>query len=155
RAAALRARDDGEARALVLARIESLGLAIRYVASETLLDGERTILYYSAEDRVDLRELAREVERALGTRLELRQVGARERARVCGGVGVCGFTLCCSTFLRQLEPVTMRMAKVQGLSLAPDRTSGACGRLRCCLRYENPLYEEAHRKLPALGARVE
>src|SRR5262249_59945166 len=129
------------------------GLAIRFVAAETLLDGERTLLYYYAQDRVDLRELARELESSLSTRIELRQVSARERARACGGVGVCGLTLCCSTFLRDLEPVTMRMAKVQGLSLAPDRTSGACGRLRCCLRYENPLYEEARRKLPAPGAR--
>ncbi len=88
RAATLRARDEGEGRALVLARVAHHGLAIRFVGAETLLDGERTILYYSAEDRVDLRELARDLERGLGARVELRQTGARDRARACGGVGV-------------------------------------------------------------------
>lgn len=143
------------ARQLAVAKVRARGLALKVVSVERLFSGERSILYYTAEDRLDLRELARELQTETGTRVELRQIGARERARVCGGTGVCGRTLCCSTFLRELEPVTLRMAKVQGFSLSPDATQGACGRLKCCLRYENPLYEESRALLPRLGTWVE
>jgi cell fate regulator YaaT (PSP1 superfamily) len=132
-----------------------LGLELKVLAAETLFSRDRFIIYYAAEDRLDLRELARALERDLDGRIELRQLGARERARTCGGAGVCGRTLCCTTFLRDLEPVTLRMAKVQGFSLAPEAVSGACGRLKCCLRYENPVYDEARAALPRVGAHVE
>jgi cell fate regulator YaaT (PSP1 superfamily) len=132
-----------------------LGLSLHVLGVDLPLSAERLVLHYSAEERLDLRELARLLQGEAGTKVELRQLGARERARACGGAGVCGRTLCCSTFLRELEPVTLRMAKVQGFSLAPDQTSGACGRLKCCLRYENPLYEESRAYLPRKGMHVE
>jgi len=146
-----------EERARLVARekVAKLGLALTVLGAESLLGGERLIVHYQADDRLDLRELARALQADLGAKVELRQTGARERARACGGAGVCGRTLCCSTFLRELEPVTLRMAKVQGFSLAPDATSGACGRLKCCLRYEHPLYDEARSFLPRKGMHVE
>jgi cell fate regulator YaaT (PSP1 superfamily) len=146
---------EEHARAFARERAAKLGLALDVLGAELVLSGDRLVLLYAAADRLDLRELARSVQAEVGSRVELRQVGARERARSCGGAGVCGLTLCCSTFLRELEPVTLRMAKVQGFSLAPDATSGACGRLKCCLRYENPLYEEARAFLPRKGMHVE
>jgi cell fate regulator YaaT (PSP1 superfamily) len=155
RRAALEAEVVPRARAFAIERAAKQGLPLRVVAAEQLLSGDRLFVYYTAEDRLDLRELARELQAELGTRIELRQLGARERARSCGGTGVCGRTLCCSTFLREMEPVTLRMAKVQGFSLAPEATSGACGRLKCCLRYENPLYEEGRAALPRIGAHIE
>ncbi len=132
-----------------------LGLSLHVLGVDFPLSAERLVLHYTAEERLDLRELARLLQGEVGTKVELRQLGARERARACGGAGVCGRTLCCSTFLRELEPVTLRMAKVQGFSLSPDQTSGACGRLKCCLRYENPLYEESRAYLPRKGMHVE
>jgi cell fate regulator YaaT (PSP1 superfamily) len=156
--------DQDRARELEARAEEDLRLArsatrdrgqLRVVGVERLLDGERAAVYYTAEGRIDVPA----VEGALTEVLEvpqavLEQVGARQRARLCGGAGVCGRSLCCSTFLRALTPVTMRMAKVQGLDLSPRATAGACGRLKCCLRYENPLYAEAGRGLPRRGWKV-
>ncbi len=152
-----RASSATEERARLVAREKAakLGLALDVLGAELLHSGDRLLVHYQAEDRHDLRELARALQADIGAKVEMRQLGARERARACGGTGVCGRTLCCSTFLRDLEPVTLRMAKVQGFSLAPDATSGACGRLKCCLRYENPLYDEARSFLPRKGMHVE
>lgn len=146
-----------EERARLLAREKAarLGLVMTIVGAELLHEGDRLLVHYQADDRMDLRELARLLQADVGAKVEMRQLGARERARACGGTGVCGRTLCCSTFLRELEPVTLRMAKVQGFSLAPEATSGACGRLKCCLRYEHPLYDEARSFLPRKGMHVE
>ncbi|MCO5166920.1 MAG: hypothetical protein M9894_11205 [Planctomycetes bacterium] len=158
--------DEANARALAtraeqdLARVGALAATVapevRVITAERLLAGARPgaqklVVYYAASARVDVPALLRAAEDALGVELDLVQVGARQRARVCGGAGVCGRTLCCSTFLRALEPVTMRMAQVQGLTTSPEATAGACGRLKCCLRYENPLYEESRRGLPRVG----
>ncbi|WP_235608287.1 PSP1 domain-containing protein, partial [Frankia casuarinae] len=99
-------------------------------------------VYFSAEGRVDFRELVRDLNRTLVARVQLRQLSARDSARVQGGIGSCGRDLCCATFLNDFEPVSLRMAKEQNLALNPMRISGACGRLMCCLRYEHPLYEE-------------
>lgn len=153
RALAARAERDRE-RVTELAAKEAPG--VRVIAAERLLAGPRPdepklVVYYASSARVDVPGLLRAARDALEVELELVQVGARQRARVCGGAGVCGRTLCCSTFLRALEPVTMRMAQAQGLTNTPEATAGACGRLKCCLRYENPLYEDARRGLPRVG----
>jgi cell fate regulator YaaT (PSP1 superfamily) len=113
------------------------------------------IVYFSAPHRVDFRELVRDLARALRARIELRQVGARDEARLQGGIGPCGRDLCCATFLKDFEPVSVRMAKDQDLPLNPLKISGACGRLMCCLKYEHPLYQEFNAKAPALGSAVE
>jgi cell fate regulator YaaT (PSP1 superfamily) len=113
------------------------------------------IVYFSAPHRVDFRELVRDLARALRARIELRQVGARDEARLQGGIGPCGRDLCCATFLKDFEPVSVRMAKDQDLPLNPLKISGACGRLMCCLKYEHPLYQEFNAKAPSLGAQVE
>jgi cell fate regulator YaaT (PSP1 superfamily) len=159
-------RDEAEGRELAAqaeqerARVATLAEAtapgLRVIAAERLLSGLRPdepklVVYYASATRIDMPAVLREAHAALGVEVELVQVGARARARACGGAGVCGRTLCCSTFLRALEPVTMRMAQVQGLTTSPETTAGACGRLKCCLRYENPLYEESRRGLPRAG----
>ncbi len=113
------------------------------------------IIYFSAPHRVDFRELVRDLARGLRARIELRQVGARDEARLQGGIGPCGRDLCCATFLKDFEPVSVRMAKEQDLPLNPLKISGACGRLMCCLKYEHPLYQEFNAKAPANGAAVE
>jgi cell fate regulator YaaT (PSP1 superfamily) len=113
------------------------------------------IVYFSAPHRVDFRELVRDLARGLRARIELRQVGARDEARLQGGIGPCGRDLCCATFLKDFEPVSVRMAKDQDLPLNPLKISGACGRLMCCLKYEHPLYQEFNAKAPATGTQVE
>lgn len=113
------------------------------------------IVYFSAPHRVDFRDLVRDLARGLRARIELRQVGARDEARLQGGIGPCGRDLCCATFLKDFEPVSVRMAKDQDLPLNPLKISGACGRLMCCLKYEHPLYQEFNAKAPATGTAVE
>ncbi|WP_374122108.1 stage 0 sporulation family protein [Frankia sp. AiPa1] len=109
-------------------------------------------IYFTAEGRVDFRELVRDLNRTLMARVRLRQLSARDSARIQGGIGSCGRDLCCATFLTDFEPVSLRMARDQNLALNPMRITGACGRLMCCLRYEHPLYEEFTRAAPAPGA---
>jgi cell fate regulator YaaT (PSP1 superfamily) len=113
-----------------------------------------TTLYFTAPHRVDFRSLVRDLGATLHCRVELRQLSARDSARVQGGIGSCGRDLCCATFLTDFEPVTIRMAKDQDLPLNPLRISGACGRLMCCLKYEHPLYQKFQASAPAVGARV-
>jgi cell fate regulator YaaT (PSP1 superfamily) len=113
------------------------------------------VVYFSAPTRVDFRALVRDMAGSLSARVELRQVGARDEARLSGGIGPCGRDLCCATFLRDFEPVTLRMAKDQDLPPNPLKISGACGRLMCCLKYEHPLYQEFKSAAPAIGAQVE
>jgi cell fate regulator YaaT (PSP1 superfamily) len=115
----------------------------------------RTTLYFSAPHRVDFRGLVRDLAATLKGRVELRQLSARDEARLTGGIGSCGRELCCSTFLVDFEPVSVRMAKDQDLPLNPLRISGACGRLMCCLKYEHPLYEEFAAQAPAVGCAVD
>jgi cell fate regulator YaaT (PSP1 superfamily) len=115
---------------------------------------ERITIYFSAPHRVDFRALVRELAGTLSARIELRQLGARDEARVQGGIGPCGRDLCCATFLRDFEPVSVRMAKDQDLPLNPLKISGACGRLMCCLKYEHPLYQEFKADAPRIGAKV-
>jgi cell fate regulator YaaT (PSP1 superfamily) len=115
----------------------------------------QTTLYFTAPHRVDFRALVRDLAATLKGRVELRQLSARDEARLTGGIGSCGRDLCCSTFLVDFEPVSVRMAKDQDLPLNPLRISGACGRLMCCLKYEHPLYQDFAEKAPALGSDVE
>src|SRR6266508_4974920 len=112
------------------------------------------IVYFSAPHRVDFRELVRDLARGLRARIELRQVGARDEARLQGGIGPCGRDLCCATFLKDFEPVSVRMAKDQDLPVNPMRIAGACGRLMCCLKYEHPLYQDFRKDAPPVGAAV-
>ncbi|MGI8879435.1 MAG: PSP1 domain-containing protein [Jatrophihabitans sp.] len=129
-------------------------LPMKVVGIDVLGDGEKTLIYFTAPHRVDFRSLIRDLGATLKCRVELRQLSARDEARLTGGVGSCGRELCCSTFLVDFEPVSVRMAKDQDLPLNPLRISGACGRLMCCLKYEHPLYQDALTKAP-VGDTVE
>jgi cell fate regulator YaaT (PSP1 superfamily) len=124
--------------------------AVDYVDRDNLFT-----IYFAAPHRVDFRELVRDLMRGLGARVELHQVGPRDEARLQGGIGPCGRDLCCATFLRDFEPVSVRMAKDQDLPVNPMRIAGACGRLMCCLKYEHPLYTEFRARAPRLGTPVE
>jgi cell fate regulator YaaT (PSP1 superfamily) len=117
-------------------------------------DPPRIVVYFSAPHRVDFRDLLRDLARTLDSKIELRQLGARDEARVQGGIGPCGRDLCCATFLKDFEPVSVRMAKDQDLPVNPLKISGACGRLMCCLKYEHPLYQEFKAAAPKLGSTV-
>lgn len=127
---------------------EELGLAMRIVEAEHLFGGERIVFYFTSENRVDFRELVRRLAKEYQTRIELRQIGSRDEARLISDYESCGQQCCCSRFLKILEPVNMRMAKLQKATLDPSKISGHCGRLKCCLRYEDKNYLELKRKLP-------
>jgi cell fate regulator YaaT (PSP1 superfamily) len=148
-----RVRED-EAFRLCLGRIRARQMSMKLVRVEILLDGSKAVFYFCAEGRVDFRELVRDLAQGLRTRIEMRQIGARDETKMLGGVGPCGRELCCSTWLREFQAVSVRMAKEQGLSLNPSKLSGMCGRLKCCLRYEYETYVELRRGLPKVGARV-
>jgi len=130
--------------------IEKLNLPMKPISAQYNLDGSHLTIFFSAEKRVDFRELVRELSRSLKTRVELRQVGARDEAKLCGGLGKCGFPLCCSTFLSEFAPVSIKMAKEQDIALNPMKTSGICGRLLCCLGYEYEQYRTMKEKMPSL-----
>ncbi|OGN89892.1 MAG: stage 0 sporulation family protein [Chloroflexi bacterium RBG_13_46_14] len=134
--------------------IEKLKLNMKLLAAEYNLDGSRLTLHFSAAERVDFRELVRELAKRLKVRVEMRQTGPRDEAKITGGCGRCGRPLCCMTFLSNFTPVSMRMAKDQGLPLNPMKISGVCGRLMCCLVYENDYYLEMKEKMPRNGQRV-
>jgi cell fate regulator YaaT (PSP1 superfamily) len=133
-----RQQREQEAHRLALLKIRERGLEMKLTRVELLFDGSRMIFYFTAEGRVDFRELVRELAAEFHTRIEMRQIGARDEAKMLGGYGSCGRPLCCTTFLNTFEPVSIKMAKQQDLSLNPSRLSGLCGRLKCCLRYELP-----------------
>jgi cell fate regulator YaaT (PSP1 superfamily) len=133
-----RQQKEQEAHRLALLKIRERGLEMKLTRVEQLFDGSRMIFYFTAEGRVDFRELVRELAAEFHTRIEMRQIGARDEAKMLGGYGSCGRPLCCTTWLNAFEPVSIKMAKQQDLSLNPSRLSGLCGRLKCCLRYELP-----------------
>jgi len=135
-------------------KIQARRLKMNLVTVERQFDHKKITFYFTAEKRVDFRELVRDLAAVFRTRIELRQIGVRDEARLKGGLGVCGREFCCSTFLHEFIPVTLKMAKVQQLPLNPGKLSGPCGRLRCCMTYENEVYHEARRKLPKVGTRV-
>jgi cell fate regulator YaaT (PSP1 superfamily) len=129
---------EKEAQRICLMKIRERGLAMKLARVEQLFDGSRLIFYYTAEGRVDFRELVRDLAAHFRIRIEMRQIGVRDEARMLGGYGSCGRPLCCTTFLQSFEPISIKMAKQQNLSLNPSKLSGMCGRLKCCLRYELP-----------------
>jgi len=124
------------------------------VRCEYSFDGGRLLVYFSSEQRVDFRDLVRDMARIFHTRIEMRQIGVRDEAKLLDGVGKCGRQLCCTSWLREFTPVSIRMAKNQQLPLNPDEISGVCGRLLCCLSYENAHYREQNKKMPKMGAEV-
>ena len=134
--------------------IEKLKLPMKLLTAEYNLSGNRLIFFFSASERVDFRELVKELSNLIKVRVELRQVGPRDGAKLIGGFGRCGRQLCCSSFLTEFEPVSIRMAKEQDLPLNPMKISGVCGRLMCCLSYEGALYRAMREKLPKKGQRV-
>jgi cell fate regulator YaaT (PSP1 superfamily) len=129
---------EQEAHRICLMKIRERGLAMKLARVEQIFDGSRLIFYYTAEGRVDFRELVRDLAAHFRTRIEMRQIGVRDEARMLGGYGSCGRPLCCTTWLQSFEPISIKMAKQQKLSLNPSKLSGMCGRLKCCLRYELP-----------------
>ncbi len=129
-------------------------LNLRILKAEVQLGGNKIIVYFSAPGRIDFRELVKDLATGLFARVELKQVGARDEAKLVGGIGICGREFCCSSFLREFVPVSIKMAKNQNLALNPTKVSGGCGRLLCCLTYENDTYTEMRRIMPGKGAKV-
>ncbi len=143
------------ARRLGVEKIRERGLAMKLVNVDYSFDGRKATFYFTAEDRVDFRNLVRDLANVLNVRIEMKQIRARDETKVIGAVGPCGRELCCSSWLRDFEAVTVKMAREQGLALNPSRLAGMCGRLKCCLRYEYGTYLELKRNLPGIGKRVE
>lgn len=137
-----------------LRKIGEKTLPMKLVTVEISFDRSKLTFYFTAEGRVDFRELIRELARVFKTRIEMRQIGVRDEAKMLGGIGGCGRRLCCATFLKSFEPVSIRMARGQGLSLNPDKISGLCGRLMCCLAFEHKTYAEMRKELPKEGIQV-
>ena len=134
------AKRETEAHAFCLARIEARKLPMKLIRTEILLDRSKSIFYFTADGRIDFRELVKDLAHEMRTRIEMRQVGVRDEARMVGGIGPCGKELCCASHLSGFEPITVKMAKDQGLALNPAKLSGVCGRLMCCLIYEHGAY---------------
>jgi cell fate regulator YaaT (PSP1 superfamily) len=154
-AAAESRRKRAQARVAARRLIREHELPMKVSGVDYVADGNKTTVYFTAPHRVDFRALVRDLAATMNGRVELRQLSARDVARLTGGVGSCGRELCCATFLVDFEPVSLRMAKDQDLPLNPMRISGACGRLMCCLKYEHPLYQDFAAQAPAIGAEVE
>ncbi|QTN01239.1 stage 0 sporulation protein [Sediminibacillus dalangtanensis] len=143
-----------EAHRICEQKIREHNLDMNLVEVEYTFDRNKVIFYFTADGRVDFRNLVKDLASVFKTRIELRQIGVRDEAKLLGGVGPCGRMLCCSTFLGDFEPVSIKMAKDQNLSLNPAKISGLCGRLMCCLKYENDEYETAKKILPDLGEKI-
>ncbi len=135
-------------------RIAAHNLDMKLIGAECAFDGSKILFYFSAEGRVDFRNLVKDLASVFHTRIELRQIGVRDEAKMLGGLGICGRPLCCSQFLPDFHPVSIRMAKEQGLSLNPTKISGTCGRLMCCLKYEQEAYVSLNKITPRQGALV-
>ena len=148
------ARLEKQAFAKCEEKIAAHGLDMKLVDVEYTFDNSKIIFYFTADGRVDFRELVKDLAAVFRTRIELRQIGVRDEAKMMGGLGICGRPFCCSQFLGEFAPVSVKMAKEQGLSLNPTKISGTCGRLMCCLKYEQEGYEELIRTTPRVGAAV-
>ncbi len=131
--------------------ISQLGLQMNLFEVESTFDASRLTFFFTADGRVDFRQLVKMLVKQFRVRIEMRQVGIRNQAKMCGGIGRCGREFCCSTFMNKFDPVSIRMAKEQGLSLNPTKISGQCGRLMCCLTFENKVYHDLRAKFPAMG----
>lgn len=139
---------------ICLQKIEKHKLDMKLIEVEYTFDNNKVIFFFTSDGRVDFRELVKDLAAIFKTRIELRQIGVRDEAKMIGGLGPCGRTLCCGTFLGEFEPVSIKMAKEQDLSLNPTKISGICGRLMCCLKYEHETYEEILDRLPEIGVKV-
>lgn len=136
-------------------KIANHKLDMKLIDVECTFDNNKLLFYFSSENRVDFRELVKDLASVFRTRIELRQIGVRDEAKMLGGLGICGRAFCCKTFLGEFQPVSIKMAKEQGLSLNPTKISGTCGRLMCCLKYEQDSYEELLKVTPKVGAYVD
>jgi cell fate regulator YaaT (PSP1 superfamily) len=146
---------EQDAKAYCAERIEVHNLPMSLVDVEYFYDGSKIVFYFTADGRVDFRELLKDLVRRLRTRVELRQIGIRNQAKMVGGLGGCGRPLCCATFLKNFHAVSIKMAKDQNLSLNPAKISGACGRLMCCLQYEHDMYRDLKKDMPKMGKKIE
>lgn len=142
---------EKEAFDICLEKIAGHDLDMKLIDVEITFDHNKLIFYFTSDGRVDFRELVKELASIFRMRIELRQIGVRDEAKMLNGIGICGRALCCATFLGDFQPVSIKMAKEQNLSLNPTKISGICGRLMCCLKYEEEVYEELNRKLPNVG----
>ena len=145
---------EKEAFGICLEKIKEHGLDMKLIEAEYTFDGNKVLFYFTADGRIDFRELVKDLATVFRTRIELRQIGVRDESKTVGSIGACGRSLCCSQFLDEFVPVSIKMAKEQGLSLNPAKISGACGRLMCCLKYEQDMYEELLKETPKQGASV-
>ncbi len=148
-------KKEAEALKICEQKIEKHGLDMKLVDVDYTLDGSKILFYFTADGRVDFRELVKDLAGVFRTRIELRQIGVRDEAKMLGGLGMCGRPFCCNSFMGDFQPVSIKMAKEQGLSLNPVKISGTCGRLMCCLKYEQEAYEHLLRVTPKVGAIVQ
>ncbi len=148
-------KKEKEAFNICLKKINKHKLGMKLIDVEYTFDNSKILFYFTAEGRVDFRELVKDLAAVFRTRIELRQIGVRDESKMIGGLGICGRPFCCNSFLGEFQPVSIRMAKEQGLSLNPTKISGTCGRLMCCLKYEQEAYTELLKKTPKIGAIVD
>ncbi|MDK2808725.1 MAG: hypothetical protein PWP24_1462 [Clostridiales bacterium] len=145
---------EKEAYQICLEKIDKHGLEMKLIDSEYTFDNNKVLFYFTADGRIDFRELVKDLASVFKTRIELRQIGVRDETKIIGGIGICGRPLCCHTHLSEFAPVSIKMAKEQNLSLNPTKISGVCGRLMCCLKNEEEAYEELNSKLPNINDTV-
>ena len=145
---------EKEAFRICLEKIHKHGLEMKLIDAEYTFDNNKVLFYFTADGRIDFRELVKDLASVFRTRIELRQIGVRDETKIRGGIGICGRPLCCHTYLTEFAPVSIKMAKEQNLSLNPSKISGVCGRLMCCLTNEEETYEELNRHLPSVGDHV-
>ena len=145
---------EKEAFAICQEKIQARGLEMKLIDAEYTFDNNKVLFYFTADGRIDFRELVKDLAAVFRTRIELRQIGVRDETKILGGVGICGRPFCCHTFLSEFAPVSIKMAKEQNLSLNPTKISGTCGRLMCCLRNEAEAYEELNKTVPKMGEKV-
>lgn len=139
---------------ICLEKIKKHGLEMKLIDAEYTFDNNKVLFYFTADGRIDFRELVKDLASVFKTRIELRQIGVRDETKILGGIGICGRELCCHSHLSEFVPVSIKMAKEQNLSLNPTKISGVCGRLMCCLKHEEETYEELNRRLPNVGDHV-
>ncbi len=144
-------RKEKEAYQICLKKIREHNLQMKLIGAEYTFDNNKVLFYFTADGRVDFRELVKDLASVFKTRIELRQIGVRDETKILGGIGICGRPLCCNTYLADFAPVSIKMAKEQNLSLNPTKISGTCGRLMCCLKNEQETYEYLNKKLPGIG----
>ena len=145
---------EKEAFKICLEKIHKHGLEMKLIDAEYTFDNNKVLFYFTADGRIDFRQLVKDLAAIFKTRIELRQIGVRDETKILGGIGICGRCLCCHTYLSEFAPVSIKMAKEQNLSLNQTKISGVCGRLMCCLKNEQETYEELNKKLPGLGDSV-